>query len=70
MAELPFGSGLGVALISLVTILLVSWGTFRKSSPYPLPPGPKGVPILGHMRIVPQENPHLYYQRLGKEYSK
>jgi hypothetical protein len=69
MVDMPLGSSLAALLISLVTFILIAWRSSSKSTPYPLPPGPKGEPIIGHMRIVPQENPQLYYQRLSKEYS-
>jgi hypothetical protein len=67
MADYPFGSGIAIAVTSLITILFFS-RYLRKSSPYPLPPGPPGEPILGHLRIVPAEYPQLYYQKLAKEY--
>ena len=70
MVDMPLGSGLAALLISLFTFILIAWRSSTKSTPYPLPPGPKGEPIIGHMRIVPQENPQLYYQRLSEEYGE
>ena len=40
----------------------------RKASSLPLPPGPPGDPILGHLRIVPADNPEHTYARWAKEY--
>ncbi|QSZ34961.1 hypothetical protein DSL72_007823 [Monilinia vaccinii-corymbosi] len=37
-------------------------------SPCPLPPSPPGEPILGHIRLVPTNDPHLYYQQLAEQY--
>ena len=70
MKEYPFGSGLAVGLLSLVALLFAASRLIRKTAPYPLPPGPPGEPILGHLRIVPTERPELYYEKLSKEYSK
>ncbi|KAL6871821.1 cytochrome P450 [Trichoderma novae-zelandiae] len=33
-----------------------------------LPPGPPGEPILGHLRIIPTDNPEYYYMRVSQEY--
>ncbi len=42
----------------------------RKSTRYPLPPSPPMEPIIGHLRIVPSQNPEIYYQRLSKKYGE
>ncbi|KAF4776906.1 cytochrome P450 1A2 [Colletotrichum scovillei] len=34
----------------------------------PLPPGPPGEPILGHLRIIPTDNPEHAYAAWSKEY--
>ncbi|KAK1622597.1 putative O-methylsterigmatocystin oxidoreductase [Colletotrichum phormii] len=34
----------------------------------PLPPGPRGEPILGHLRIIPTDNPEYAYAAWSKEY--
>ena len=70
MQEYPFGSGLVVGFVSLVAVLFAASRLIRKTSPYPLPPGPPGEPILGHLRTVPVERPELYYEQLAKEYSE
>lgn len=38
--------------------------------PYPLPPGPPGKPIVGHLGVIPALNPEFQYIKWGKEYSK
>ena len=68
--EYPFGSGLAALLISLVALLFAASRLIQRKSPYPLPPGPPGEPILGHIRTVPTERPELYYEKLSKEYGK
>lgn len=67
--ELP----LHAATLLLLLIALIAWKTWtyhafkRKSRGFPLPPGPKGEPILGHLRIIPASNPEYYYQQLSRE---
>jgi cytochrome P450 len=41
---------------------------FAKATPYPLPPGPPGEPVLGHLRVVPSEKPEVAYANWSKEY--
>ncbi|ATZ52299.1 hypothetical protein BCIN_08g00560 [Botrytis cinerea B05.10] len=52
-----------------ITISAIFWRTFFKKSRYPFPPSPPGEPILGHIRLVPTDDPHLYYQKLSQQYS-
>ncbi|EFX03575.1 cytochrome p450 monooxygenase [Grosmannia clavigera kw1407] len=33
----------------------------------PLPPGPKGEPILGHLRVIPTDNPEYAYANWARE---
>lgn len=42
----------------------------RNKIPCPLPPGPAGEPILGHLRIVPTDKPEVAYAKWSKEYSR
>ncbi|KAF2167788.1 hypothetical protein M409DRAFT_65886 [Zasmidium cellare ATCC 36951] len=37
-------------------------------SEFPLPPGPPGEPILGHLRVVPTDNPEYAYAKWSEEY--
>ncbi|KAI9646142.1 hypothetical protein NHQ30_005582 [Ciborinia camelliae] len=59
-----------VILLLLVAALTLSviWRLWFKTSQYPFPPSPPGEPILGHIRLVPTEDPHLYYQKLSQEH--
>lgn len=55
-------------LIALIAWKISSYYAFKKKSRgFPLPPGPDGEPILGHLRIIPASNPEYYYQQLSKE---
>ncbi|KAM0250036.1 hypothetical protein ACHAQJ_008767 [Trichoderma viride] len=33
-----------------------------------LPPGPPGEPILGHLRIIPTDNPEYFYMKLSQKF--
>jgi len=54
---------LAVVLWKIPSIIL-----FRKTTPYPLPPGPPGEPLLGHLRVVPSNKPEIAYAKWSKEY--
>ncbi|KAI9740606.1 MAG: hypothetical protein M1834_005187 [Cirrosporium novae-zelandiae] len=41
---------------------------FIKTHGLPLPPGPPGELILGHLRVVPSSSPEYTYQKWSKEY--
>lgn len=40
----------------------------RRTNGLPLPPGPPGEPILGHLRIVPSHSPEYTYMKWSQEY--
>ena len=56
-------------LIVAFVALLLFWA--RCSQPkLPLPPGPPSEFLLGHTRVIPQENAAKVYSKWSKEYSK
>lgn len=66
-------SGLETLIAVLTAIILwkiPSSYLSKKKNPYPLPPGPAGEPILGHLRVVPTDKPEIAYAQWSKEYSK
>lgn len=65
MAFITLLSLMGVIILAALAIGRFSLG--RKSE-FPLPPGPPGEPILGHLRIVPTDGPEYAYARWSKEY--
>ncbi|KAJ8696759.1 hypothetical protein PTI98_006603 [Pleurotus ostreatus] len=49
--------------------LLASFLMLRKQRlPAPLPPGPKGWPILGNIDVLPSDQVWLKYSELGRQY--
>lgn len=66
----PAAPSVMFVLLVAVPTFSVLWRLFFHTSPYPLPPRPRGEPVLGHIRLVPTENPHLYYQKLAEEYGE
>ena len=58
---------LGGAVVILLAAGLYSQGTKSK---YPLPPGPKGSPIIGNLRQVPDERSDVQFAKWAKEYSE
>jgi len=66
-------SGLETLIAVLTAIILWKIPSIylsKKGTPCPLPPGPAGEPILGHLRIVPTDKPEVAYAEWSKEYSK
>ncbi|KAJ3553127.1 hypothetical protein NM688_g3783 [Phlebia brevispora] len=63
-------SGLPVSFV-LLGILVVSVIIHRLSSRrhYKLPPGPKGLPIIGNLLDIPKEREWLTYAKWGRDYN-
>jgi len=59
----------GFAVLGGVVILLTA-GLYSmgSKSKYPLPPGPKGSPIIGNLRQVPAERSDVQFAKWAKEY--
>lgn len=57
---------LGVILLAALAIARFS---SRRKPQYPLPPGPPGEPIVGHLRVVPTDSPEHAYAKWSKEYN-
>ncbi|TQV93326.1 hypothetical protein V2A60_010245 [Cordyceps javanica] len=62
----PLGSAVVVTLILLLLVKFVLHR--RRTNGLPLPPGPPGEPVLGHLRIVPSHSPEYTYMRWSREY--
>ncbi|KAE9379689.1 cytochrome P450 [Stipitochalara longipes BDJ] len=77
MAFTVLGLLCGVLLISFAAIFgpylftTVRWHhKLRNSQSYPLPPSPAGELFFGHARVIPSQNPEVYYRQLSKKYSE
>lgn len=53
-------------------LTILFWRYTRKAKPnrLPLPPGPRGLPIIGNLLDVPSDKPWLVYDRWFKQYGK
>lgn len=51
-------------------VVLILWRYSRKVKPsrLPLPPGPKGLPVIGNLFDFPNDKPWLVYDRWFKQY--
>lgn len=57
-----------LCLIAIISILIPLSKRLRKHA-LPLPPGPPGEPLLGHLRVIPSDHPEYDYTRWGKQLS-
>lgn len=58
---------LAVSLLALLAALLISR---RSSSKGPLPPGPKGWPVIGNMLQLPKSRPWVKMEEWTREYGE
>ncbi|KAE9388472.1 cytochrome P450 [Gymnopus androsaceus JB14] len=58
-----------INLIALALLVLFARRVWvRSQRPFPLPPGPKGWPIIGSVFDVPKEKLHVAYMEIGRKY--
>ncbi|KAH8892154.1 cytochrome P450 CYP621A2 [Thozetella sp. PMI_491] len=61
------------AAFILLVVGLIAWtgashySARRRSKGLALPPGPPELPIIGHLRTIPADNPEYYYEKVSKE---
>ncbi|KIK93484.1 hypothetical protein PAXRUDRAFT_12637 [Paxillus rubicundulus Ve08.2h10] len=51
-----------------VTFVLRAWGKHTRRNALPLPPGPRGLPLIGNMLDLNMAAPWLTYEQWGKQY--
>lgn len=56
----------GCMIVALLALLKAKRAERR--TPLPLPPGPKGLPLLGNLFDIPQERPWEVYSGWSKQY--
>ncbi|KAE9388250.1 cytochrome P450 [Gymnopus androsaceus JB14] len=58
-----------ISLIALALLVLFARHVWvHPQRPFPLPPGPKGWPIIGNIFDVPKEKLHIAYMDMGRKY--
>ncbi|KAH8749038.1 cytochrome P450 [Hyaloscypha finlandica] len=59
-----------LAVLAGGVVILLAVGLYSQGprSKYPVPPGPKGSPIIGNLRQVPAERSDLQFAKWAKEY--
>ncbi|CAF1702443.1 unnamed protein product [Brassica oleracea] len=55
------------AILVLTTIITVFWFLLKRSPQPPLPPGPRGLPIVGNLPFL-KPDLHTYFRNLAQEY--
>ena len=59
-----------LATLLAFTVVAVVYVRRQKSSNLPLPPGPKGRPVIGNLLDMPKEFEWETYMQWSKDYSK
>ena len=59
-----------LALAALAVTLVVYGQLTKKRLPAPLPPGPKGLPLLGNILDLPQSEPWKTFGSWGDKYGE
>lgn len=57
-----------VILSGLTCLIVWSSRKFKSKNNPPLPPGPPGEPLIGHLRLIPPDDQPMQFYKLGKTY--
>jgi len=64
-----------MTLLGFLDYILFSWGLYlvfrlfqRRRGAFPLPPGPKGYPLIGNLFDLPSSYEWLTWAKLGDEW--
>ena len=62
----------GALPLTLALVLLTGcvWYFGRRRNALPLPPGPKGLPVMGNVFHVPKKEPYTTYMGWAKQFSE
>ncbi|KAI0096422.1 putative O-methylsterigmatocystin oxidoreductase [Nemania sp. FL0031] len=71
LLNIPSSSTVSVLLVTIVvSVILLTWTRIkRRDNRLPLPPGPPGEPVIGHLRIIPAVHPELQYAKWAQQYN-
>ncbi|KAI1297494.1 putative cytochrome P450 oxidoreductase [Xylaria venustula] len=60
-----------IVIIAIIGVLVLLLGrrVLGAKRRLPLPPGPPGEPLIGHLRVIPTEHPEIQYAQWAKEYN-
>lgn len=61
MIDIRFGLGVALFVFAL-------WLKSKRKHRLPLPPGPPGDPIIGHLRYIPENSPADKFAEWSKKY--
>jgi hypothetical protein len=59
---------LSLILLLFSCVILYVWAREKSARRLPLPPGPPGDPLIGHLRLVPSDNQENIFYEWGKKY--
>ncbi|KAJ5146780.1 cytochrome P450 [Penicillium atrosanguineum] len=65
----PSPTLVGLALLVVTIGVLYSKHANNLRKRLPLPPGPPGNPIWGHLQVIPKDHPEQQFVKWGKQYS-
>ncbi|XLU18045.1 hypothetical protein S245_054111, partial [Arachis hypogaea] len=57
-----------LSLVSIFVLFIITQRNTRTRSRTPLPPGPKGLPLIGNLHQLDAKSPHHYFRELSKHY--
>lgn len=57
-----------VLVASIIHTYIIAPRTRHARHPYPYPPGPRGLPLLGNLLDIPRSKPWVTYAQWGKRY--
>jgi hypothetical protein len=69
LVQIPPGAVVPLSLLASLCVIWLSRRVFgRTTSSNPLPPGPKGWPVIGNLFDMPTSQEHLTFAKWKKDY--
>jgi hypothetical protein len=59
---------LPVVVLGLLLVIVMYLARRKKRGHYPLPPGPKGLPIIGNLLDMPTRDEWVTFQKWSKDF--